>query len=250
MYTAIVTGGAQGIGKAISLKLMHEGVFVFVLDNDKEALEDFDRESPDVQMCKTLLCDVADDNQFIKTLDSIVSQKPYLKYLVNNAAVSEFKPLEELDLADWNHVLAVNLTSCFLAAKHLAKSLVKNEGAIVNLCSTRAFMSEPHSEAYAASKGGVFALTHALAMSLQSRVRVNSISPGWIDVAPWQKKSRRKNPVWDEKHHLQHPAGRIGKPEDIAELCWFLLSDKASFITGQNFMADGGMTRKMIYREE
>ncbi len=250
MHTAIVTGGAQGIGKAISLKLMQENVYVFVLDNDKEALDDFDRETPDLQMSKTILCDVSNEELLSKTLESIVSQRPALKYLVNNAAISEFKPLEDLSLEEWNHTLSVNLTSHFLTSKQLAPGLKRNQGTIVNICSTRAFMSEPDSEAYAASKGGVLSLTHALAMSLQPYVRVNCISPGWIEVAPWQKKSRRKNPVWAEKHHLQHPAGRIGKPEDIAELCWFLLSDKSGFVTGQNFMADGGMTRKMIYEGE
>lgn len=250
MHTAIVTGGAQGIGKAISLKLMQENVFVFVLDNDKEALDDFDQESPDLQMSKTILCDVSNEELLTKTLEIIISQGPSLKYLVNNAAISYFKPLDELSLAEWNQTLSVNLTSHFLTAKQLAPGLRRNKGAIVNICSTRAFMSEPDSEAYAASKGGVYALTHALAMSLQPDVRVNCISPGWIEVAPWQKKRKRKSPVWAEKHHLQHPAGRIGKPEDIAELCWFLLSDKSGFITGQNFMVDGGMTRKMIYEGE
>jgi NAD(P)-dependent dehydrogenase (short-subunit alcohol dehydrogenase family) len=250
MYTAIITGGAQGIGKAISQKLMKEGVFVFILDNDSEALQDFEKELPDMKMCNSVLCDVSSETQLIRTLKSIVFQKPSLRYLVNNVAISEFKPIEELSLDEWNQVLSVNLTSYFLTAKYLCKSLKKNHGSIVNLCSTRAFMSEPNTEAYSASKGGVFALTHALAMSLQPEVRVNSISPGWIDVAAWQKKSKRSTPIWAEKHHLQHPAGRIGKPEDVAELTWFLLSEQSGFITGQNFTVDGGMSKKMIYEKE
>ncbi len=250
MYTAIITGGAQGIGKAISHKLMKEGVYVFILDNDKEALDDFNKEIPDLKMHNAILCDVSDKIQLIKTLESIVLQKPALKYLINNAAISHFKPIEELSLEEWNYTLSVNLTSYFLTSKHLAPSLKRNMGSIVNLCSTRAFMSEPDTEAYSASKGGVFALTHALSMSFQPSVRVNSISPGWIDVTSWQKKSKRKTPVWAEKHHLQHPAGRIGKPEDVAELTWFLLSEQSGFITGQNFMVDGGMTSKMIYEQE
>jgi len=250
MFTAIVTGGAQGIGKAISLKLMQEGVFVFVLDKDSEALDEFEQDYEQKQMSKTILCDVSDQDLLVKTLQSIVYQRPSLRFLVNNAAVSYFKPLEELTLQEWNHVLAVNLTSYFLTSQYLSKNLVRNKGAIVNLSSTRSFMSEPHSEAYAASKGGVSSLTHALAMSLQPDVRVNSISPGWIDVQPWQKMKNRKSTAWANKHHHQHPAGRIGIPEDVAELCWFLLSEKAEFITGQNFVVDGGMTRKMIYEEE
>lgn len=168
---------------------------------------------------------------------------------MNNAAISEFKPLEDLEPEEWEQVMAVNLTSYFLSVKYLASNLMASRGSVVNLCSTRAFMSEPNTEAYSASKGGVFSLTHALAMSLQPNVRVNCISPGWIDVSSWKKRSKRKTPVWAEKHHLQHPAGRIGKPEDVAELCWFLLSDQSDFITGQNFTVDGGMTKKMIYEE-
>ncbi len=250
MYTAIVTGGAQGIGKAISQKLMAENVFVFILDNDKEALRDFEKEWEQSRLFNAIYCDVSSEHLLHRTLSSIEKQQPSLKYLVNNAAVSEFKPMQELSLEEWNQVLAVNLTSYFMTVKHLAPYLKATRGAVVNLCSTRAFMSEENSEAYAASKGGVFALTHAQAISLQPDVRVNSISPGWIDVTSWKKVSRRKTPIWAEKHHMQHPAGRIGVPEDVAELCWFLLSEKSGFITGQDFTLDGGMTRKMIYEGE
>lgn len=250
MFSAVITGGTQGIGKAISLKLISEGVFVFILDNDKEAIRDFEGEVPERNMFKAIECDVGQKHLLHRTLESILKQKPACKYLVNNAAISEFKHLTDLEPDEWDRVLAVNLTSYFLTSKYMAGSLRASNGSIVNLCSTRAFMSEPNTEAYSASKGGVFSLTHALAMSLQPDVRVNSISPGWIDVTSWKKKSQRKTPVWAEKHHLQHPVGRIGKPEDVAELCWYLLSDKSAFITGQNFTVDGGMTRKMIYEEE
>ncbi len=250
MYTAIVTGGAQGIGKAITLKLIEENIYVFILDNDQEALSDFEAEHHGMEMSKAIFCDVSDSTILVKTLSSIARQKPSLRYLVNNAGVSRFKPMPELSLDEWNYILAVNLTSFFLTTKTVAENLQRNHGAVVNISSTRALMSEPHGEAYGASKGGVLALTHAMAISLQPRVRVNSISPGWIDVQPWQKRSRRKTIWWEDKHHLQHPAGRIGTPEDVAELCWYLLSDRAGFITGQNFVLDGGMTRKMIYEEE
>ncbi len=249
MFSAVITGGTQGIGKAISLKLISEGVFVFILDNDPEAIKDFEDEISDVKLYNVILCDVANRHKLFRTLESILTQKPALKYLVNNAAISEFKTLEELEPEEWDQIMAVNLTSYFLSAKYLASNLIASRGSVVNLCSTRAFMSEPNNEAYSASKGGVFSLTHALAMSLQPNVRVNCISPGWIDVTSWKKRSKRKTPVWAEKHHLQHPAGRIGKPEDVAELCWFLLSDQSDFITGQNFTVDGGMTKKMIYEE-
>jgi NAD(P)-dependent dehydrogenase (short-subunit alcohol dehydrogenase family) len=250
MFTAIVTGGAQGIGKAISQKLIQENIFVFVLDNDQEALHDFEAENDQAQMSNAILCDVSNEALLVRTLESICRQRPSLRYLVNNAGISQFKPMHQLSVSEWNYVLSVNLTSYFLTAKSLAGHLRLNRGSIVNIGSTRSLMSEPDSEAYAASKGGVFSLTHALAMSLQPEVRVNSISPGWIDVGPWQKKSKRKTVDWAKKHHTQHPAGRIGKPEDVADLCWFLLSDKADFITGHDYVIDGGITRKMIYESE
>ncbi len=248
MEAAIITGGAQGIGKAISMKLIKEGLFVFVLDIDGEALDDFYEEVSSREKFSTIVCDVGQEASLMGAFDRCLGQSVQVRYLVNNAAISASKPVEELSLEEWRRVMAVNLDSYFLAARYLAPVLRANQGVIVNLCSTRAFMSEPRTEAYSASKGGVFALTHALAMSLQPNVRVNCISPGWIDTEPWQKKSRRKTTDWPPEEHLQHPAGRIGKPEDIADLTWFLLSEKASFITGQNFFCDGGMTRKMIYR--
>lgn len=248
MKRAVVTGGAQGIGKAISLKLMQEGIFVFVLDIDQEALEDFAEEAIPKGLFSTIVCDVGDEASLKGAVDQCLEGPEGISFLVNNAAISANKAVEELSLYEWNHVLAVNLSSYFLTAKYLAPALRASKGAIVNLCSTRGFMSEPGTEAYSASKGGVFALTHALAMSLQPDVRVNSISPGWIDTEPWQKKSKRKTNDWPPEEHLQHPAGRIGKPEDIANLASFLLSDQSGFITGQNFFCDGGMTRKMIYR--
>jgi NAD(P)-dependent dehydrogenase (short-subunit alcohol dehydrogenase family) len=167
--------------------------------------------------------------------------------LINNAAIMSNAPPTELELADWNRVLATNLTGPFLCAKHAAPYLKRHRGAIVNIASTRAFMSEANTEAYSASKGGLCALTHALAVSLGPAVRVNCVSPGWIETRPSRKKSRREIPQLSEADHLQHPAGRVGIPDDIAALVEFLVSDESGFITGANFMADGGMTRKMIY---
>ena len=125
----------------------------------------------------------------------------------------------------------------------------KAHGAIVNIASTRAFQSEPNTEAYAAAKGGIIALTHALAISLGRDVRVNCVAPGWIDVRAWKKGNQGFQPDLRPIDHTQHPVGRVGKPEDIAAIAAFLLSDQAGFITGQTFIADGGMMRKMVYVE-
>lgn len=169
--------------------------------------------------------------------------------LVNNAGIASpaSGPLESLQVDDWHRVLATNLTGYFLCAKHCIPLLRVGGGAIVNISSTRSAQSEPDTEAYAASKGGVDALTHAMAVSLGPSIRVNAINPGWIDVSVWKKRRERRAPALSEVDHSQHPVGRVGKPEDIASLAVFLLSDAASFITGQRFVVDGGMTVRMIY---
>ena len=155
--------------------------------------------------------------------------------------------MTELSLADWNRVIGVNLTGPFLCAKHLTPLLRARKGAIVNIASTRAFMSEPNTEAYSASKGGIAALTHALAASLGPDIRVNSISPGWIETESWRKSATRRTPTLTDADHAQHPAGRVGQPDDIAAMVEFLAFGESGFMTGANVMIDGGMTRKMIY---
>ncbi len=159
------------------------------------------------------------------------------------------KPVTGLSIEEWDRVIGVNLTGMFLCMKHTAPHLKELKGAAVNIASTRALMSEPDTESYSASKGGIVALTHALAVSLGPDVRVNCISPGWIDVSNLKKASERVPEELTEADHVQHPAGRVGRAEDIASMVSYLLSDRAAFITGQNFVVDGGMTRKMIYEE-
>ncbi len=154
-----------------------------------------------------------------------------------------------MDWDEWQRRLS-SLHGAFLCSKHALPALTASAaGAIINIASTRAWQSEAHSEAYAAAKGGLVAFTHALAISAGPAVRVNSISPGWIGTTAWQAPSRRHEPEYSAIDHAQHPVGRVGRPEDIGALAVYLLSSLSGFSTGQDFIVDGGMTRKMIYAE-
>jgi NAD(P)-dependent dehydrogenase (short-subunit alcohol dehydrogenase family) len=246
---AIVTGGAQGIGQAIAARLIVGGYDVIVADADLEAGKA--AQAALGGSASFVACDVADEAEVAACVATAVASGGRLDALVNNAALARPKrvPIEKLTLETWNRTLAVNLTGAFLLAKHAARHLRRAGGAIVNIASTRALQSEPNTEAYSATKGGIVALTHALAISLGPAVRVNCVSPGWIDVSARRKKRTRKQAVLSRADHAQHPVGRVGVPEDIAALVAFLLSPEAGFITGQNFVCDGGMVRKMIYAE-
>ncbi|OCL26946.1 oxidoreductase [Orenia metallireducens] len=248
--TAIVTGGAQGIGSVIAIHLLEEGCNVVVLDNDLEAIaeliEDNQRFRDNIL---TIKCDVAKEDEIIDAARQVTERFKEIDYIINNAAIAINKAITELSFKEWNRVIGVNLSSIFLTTKYFSPYFRNNQGVIINMASTRAFMSEPDTQAYSASKGGIYALTHSLAMSLGPNIRVNCISPGWIDVSNYQKKSERKQEKLSEEDHLQHPAGRVGTPQDIASMVEYLLSAKAEFITGQNFVIDGGMTKKMIYVE-
>jgi NAD(P)-dependent dehydrogenase (short-subunit alcohol dehydrogenase family) len=244
---AIVTGGAQGIGAAIAARLVADGYRVVVADVDAEAGREAVRAlGPAARFVR---CDVADEPQVRACVRSALAVGRRLDALVNNAALARAArvPVTKLPLAKWNRQLAVNLTGAFLMTKHAAPHLARARGAIVNIASTRALQSEPHTEAYSASKGGIVALTHALAVSLGPAVRVNCVSPGWIDVSGRQKSAKRRQARLTRADHAQHPAGRVGTPEDVAALVAYLLGDEAGFVTGQNLVCDGGMTRKMIY---
>jgi NAD(P)-dependent dehydrogenase (short-subunit alcohol dehydrogenase family) len=163
--------------------------------------------------------------------------------LINNAGISSFIPADDITVKEWDLILNTNLRSCFLASREAANKMKKGSGgSIVNISSTRALMSEKNSEAYAASKGGILALTHAMAVSYgETGIRVNCISPGWIHTG--DERDLR------ESDHNQHPSGRVGVPSDVARACLFLTHPENNFITGENLVLDGGMTRKMIYEE-
>lgn len=246
--TALITGGAQGIGRAIAAHLSGQGIRVIAMDVDSEAIEDLKAERPAIY---GVVADVSNEPDVSRVISHIRTQFGRLDILVNNAAIVNpvSGPIAELPLEKWNRVIATNLTGPCICTKHAVPLLLEVNGVIINIASTRALQSEPHTEAYAASKGGLVALTHALAVSLGPKIRVNCISPGWISTAHLQKKSNRTTPRFTEADHLQHPVGRVGKPEDIAAMVSFLASPEAEFITGQNIVVDGGMTRKMIYEE-
>ena len=233
---ALVTGGARGIGEAIAARLAERGYGVAIADREASA----GRAAASRLGARFIRCDVAREAQVRACVREVLRRYGRLDALVNNAGIADpaSGPVEKLALAEWNRRIGANLTGMFLMAKHAAPHLRRAHGAIVNIASTRALQSEPDTEAYAASKGGIVALTHALAMSLGPQVRVNCVSPGWIDTGK-SKLSRAD--------HAQHPVGRVGRTDDVAQLVAFLLSDAAGFATGQNYVLDGGMTRKMIY---
>lgn len=220
-----------------------------ITDIDEEAGEEAVKRL--AQNVVFIRCDVSQEHEVKALLQQVGEKYNQLDALVNNASIADpfVGPLQEMDMAVFDRVLEVNLRGPLLCAKYALPLLVKTDHpAILNISSTRAFMSEPNTFPYSASKGGLEALTHSLAVSLtEERVRVNAVAPGWIEVGEWQKESERYKPNHSKADKEQHPVGRIGMPEDIAEAALFLCSDKAGFITGQTLTIDGGMTVKMIY---
>jgi NAD(P)-dependent dehydrogenase (short-subunit alcohol dehydrogenase family) len=234
---ALITGGAKGIGGAIARHLLSSAWQVGIIDLPDSGLRRAFSRQRGVLVIEG---DVRNEETASDAVDAMVHRYRRLDAVVSNAGIMIRKPLRRLTLAEWHRVLHTNLTAAFLLARAAEKPLRRAHGAIVTIASTRALMSEPNTESYSASKGGLVALTHALAISLAPDVRVNCVSPGWIETKDYAGLRR--------KDHRQHPAGRVGKPEDVAELVgWLLDAERSGFVTGANFVIDGGMTRKMIY---
>ena len=234
---AVITGGAKGIGRAIARHLLSSGWQVGIIDLPDSGLRRAFSRQRGVLVIEG---DVRNEETASDAVDAMVHRFRRLDAVVSNDGIMIRKPLRRLTLAEWHRVLDTNLTAAFLLARAAEKPLRRAHGAIVTIASTRALMSEPNTESYSASKGGLVALTHALAISLAPDVRVNCVSPGWIETKDYAGLRR--------KDHRQHPAGRVGKPEDVAELVgWLLDAERSGFVTGANFVIDGGMTRKMIY---
>jgi NAD(P)-dependent dehydrogenase (short-subunit alcohol dehydrogenase family) len=231
----IVTGAGSGIGAAISRRLAASGWRLIAADADANLAEAIAVATGG----PAVVCDVANEQAVIDLVEQTRQRFGRLDAIVSNAGISANGSLEATSLEAWNRVLAVNLTAAFLLARGAERELRAAKGAIVTIASTRAHMSEPNTLAYSASKGGLLALTHALALTLAPDVRVNCISPGWIDTG--------KGGPLRPSDHAQHPVGRVGRPEDVAACVAYLLSDDAGFLTGAEIVIDGGMTRKMIY---
>jgi NAD(P)-dependent dehydrogenase (short-subunit alcohol dehydrogenase family) len=229
---ALITGGARGIGAGIAARLTQDGWRVVIAD----------REHPGAmpERARSVRVDVADEGEVGALLAGLQAEEGQLDALICNAGFMIRKPIGTLSLAEWLSVIGTNLTSTFLLVRAAETLLRASRGAIVTIASTRAHQSEPNTESYAASKGGLLALTHALAVSLGPDIRANCVSPGWIDT---------KGGELSAEDQAQHPAGRVGRVEDVASLVAWLIGPESGFVTGSEFVIDGGMTRKMIYAE-
>ena len=243
--TVIVTGAANGIGKSIAEAYCRKGCRVVLADVDEEQGErqaDFLGNNGGAAVFVKADVRVYEDIQML-----MHKAKEYfgsIDILVNNAGKMLWKSPYDITVDEWDDVLNTNLRSVFFASREAAKYMRENEngGSIVNIASTRHLMSEPDTELYAASKGGIVSLTHALAASFsEDGITVNAISPGWIETGDYNALS--------ETDHSQHFSNRVGKPEDIARACLYLTDQGNDFINGTNLVIDGGMTKKMIYME-
>ncbi|TVY08293.1 glucose 1-dehydrogenase [Paenibacillus cremeus] len=249
---AVITAGAQGIGKAIALEFARAGYEISVADTDKEAgaelMQDIRSMGGKAMFLPVNIGKAEEAERWFKLT---LSELGRVDVLVNNAGIGRGGSMLELPLEKFDEVINVNLRAAFVCSQLAAREMKKQGGGVIlNIASTRALMSEADTEAYSASKGGLLALTHAMAVSLgQYGIRVNAVSPGWIETRDWQKASKRQTPVHSERDRLQHPAGRVGTPLDIAAACLYLAGGQAGFITGQNLVIDGGMSVKMIYEE-
>lgn len=239
----VVTGGANGIGKGVASAYAKKGAKVIIADIDEEQGEKHAKTLREAgAQAMFIHTDVRKEEDVINLMKETVSAYGTINILVNNAGVTKWKSPYELTLDEWDDIINLNLRSVFLCSREVAKVMRNNKigGSIVNLASTRAVMSEPHTEAYAATKGGIVALTHALAISLgPDKITVNAISPGWIETQQYEELR--------DVDHAQHPSNRVGTPADIAKACLYLTHPDNDFVTGTNVVVDGGMTRKMIY---
>lgn len=229
MKTIIITGASNGIGKALAKKLRKKYQIINIDIIEKK-----------MDRVKFYKCDLSSKEQLLKTIEKIKKDRNKIYALINNAAIFNHISLEEQTIEEWEKIISVNLTAPYILSKEFAPLLKESKGHIINISSTRALMSESGTEAYSSSKGAISSLTHALAVSLAPNVKVNSISPGWINTEVNYK------PIASDNE--QHLSERVGTPLDIVDTVKFLLKNRG-FITGENIVVDGGMTKKMIYKD-
>lgn len=244
---SIVTGGAAGIGRCIVESFAQHGGIVYFIDNDAQAT------ASTLQRCQAngwnvaaMVGDIADPATVESFAQMVLSQHSRIHNIVNNACIMRGGVLEG-SYDDFMYVQRVGVAAPFLFAK-LFKDHFDGLGSIVNISSTRAFQSQANTESYSAAKGGITALTHALAISLAGVARVNSVAPGWIDTGHYH--SDDYTPDCSPADLAQHPSGRIGEPADIARTVMFLCHPDNSFINGENITVDGGMTKQMVYHND
>ena len=240
----IVTGGGSGLGRSIAMAYAEAQAIVVLAEihaeNGEKTQMEIIEKGGRAFFCHT---DVSRSEDILRLMEFTAQTCGRLDILINNAGVAKWQSPYEISVDEWDNIIHTNLRSVFLCSREGAKMMRSQKcGSIINIASTRALMSEPHSEAYAASKGGILALTHALAASFApDGITVNALSPGWIETGEYAKLS--------DKDHHQHFSGRVGRPEDIALACLYLSQPGNNFINGANLVIDGGMTRKMIYEE-
>lgn len=235
----VITGGANGIGRYLVKTFVKQGCHVAFIDKDKDAGESLIEEI-NGEDTKHLFYtgDVGIEKELRNFTDAIKLKYGRVDYLINNACFSNKGLDSDCSYDDFNEVLRVGVTAPYFLTL-LLKEMFTEAASIINISSTRAFMSQKDTESYSAAKGGITALTHAMAMSLSGKVRVNSISPGWIDTT--------EEDEFSESDRLQHPSQRVGKPHDIARTVLFLCDPNSDFINGENIIVDGGMSKRMIY---
>jgi len=237
---AAVTGGANGIGRCVAEAFLREGAAVTIIDIDKSSGEKLQSRHDALRFFHG---DIAEKSTLENFVDSISTP---VDCLINNACIGRGGLLSNCSYEDFEYVQRIGVTAPYYLTSLLSQKKMLADGAsIINIASTRAYRSQPDTEAYTAAKGGIAALTHAMAVSLSGRARVNTISPGWIETAAYHNDTAVPNHSEQDRH--QHPAGRVGVPEDIAGMVLYLCSDRAGFITGENITIDGGMSKLMVY---
>jgi NAD(P)-dependent dehydrogenase (short-subunit alcohol dehydrogenase family) len=240
---AIVTGGANGIGRCVAETFMREGAMVTIIDINKPAGEKMQNRYGNLHFFHG---DIAEKIVLEKFVHSLINP---VNCVVNNACIGCGGLLSGCSYEKFEYVQRIGVTApYFLTNLLLHNNLLAQNASIVNIASTRANQSQPNTEAYSASKGGIISLTHAMAISLAGKARVNAISPGWIETAAYHENTAPTN--YSDQDNRQHPANRIGTPEAIAEMVLYLCSCKAGFITGENITIDGGMSRLMVYHND